>query len=832
MTNGGMAVNGLYSEIDGQLFAWLGKFLIKWGKPFDMNTLNPFQGMGSVFVPVNSWWNPGAIALGLPNSNLINYILSYSAYWLEIFFATYLLAKTIGLNKIESILTAELFVLLIFPPFSNYFNTSPLFSLVPVFAHLLALLCIMIIAYVKLGEGGVVRNLFLAFFLSFTSFIVILSTGFGLITCIPIYALLAFGFTLQNFDRKHGLWKIGTISLIACSFLIMHGINYYQDTVGYVSSSIGMPKSITFSIPKIFQKHTSIFYGSSNIFSYLHIFALLGGIVGLFYREGKYRTIAISFIIIILLPDVMGFLFENSIISGSINQIGVDYYIWTAYPLYCIFSVILISFFCGLSAKIMNYIITNFPFNMPKRLSSRYFVFHSFFFNYKFLIPFCILPVLTFYIWFVAFSKYPSHIKEPVKTPIVSYLQDKIGLKPGKPFRGTTVAYLASKNSPLRQINFEIVDKSAPFSASHYIMAREYLNIHFHNRHMFTDLWGFNIPTLEEYAHWISIPMYIYFKNMLAEETDVLNTHFLNVYKLDLKSLRAMGVRFIITDKILHEDDLSLVMTEKQENALKNGYVEFKVTFSAKKILEELGNKYKNDIIPSTTFKQEFKENLSKLYPDMLPDTKMAEQYFDSAINSALGIKRNKDQINWSYADIKKIKLYFDLVMFTWMASPPIYLYEIKNPNLATYSPTHIIQVNSSKELFLRMKKTDFSFEKSMIVQDELPKNIVARLVTAKNAEMRFERNSVRIKADSAGWSMLLLPLQYSHCYRLIDMSPTSTGLSTRFVRANLVNGALLFNGKLDVKMNFDFGIGRNTNCRRKDLQDIQFILPLGKKGL
>ena len=91
--HGGAWVYGLYSEVDGQLSAWLSKYLFLWASPFDMTSINPFQGMGSIINPINSWWNPGAFPLILPFSEKINYSLSYSIYWLEIFCAIYFLAE-------------------------------------------------------------------------------------------------------------------------------------------------------------------------------------------------------------------------------------------------------------------------------------------------------------------------------------------------------------------------------------------------------------------------------------------------------------------------------------------------------------------------------------------------------------------------------------------------------------------------------------------------------------------------------------------------------------------------------------------------------------------
>ncbi len=822
ITNGGVTSYGLYSEIDGQGFAWTSKFLVEWGRKLDINTLNPFQGMGSVFLPVNPWWNPGALVMDLPTSHLTNSLISYAIYWAEIFIAIYFLAKTTGLNKIESILASEIFVLYLFPPFSAYFNTIPYFSLAPIYAHLFAIISIITISFVKLGEGSTRRNIFLVFLLIFMTYVIAMVGGFGIIPCFPIYALFVLGFALQKRNRRQLLWQMLTISLIICLFLVTHAYHYYKDTLGYVSASVGTSKKIAFSIPTVWREHTSIFYGSPPLFSYLHVFALLGALVGIFCQRGKYRWIACSFVFIVLMPDTLNFLFANGIVSGSISQINFAYYLWSAYPLYGIFAVILMSFLWHLMAQIMSFAVNKIAKGSSKINS----VFHSFSINYLILLAPFILPALAFYIWFGNFSKSSEHVKEPSRTPIVNYLETQIGLKPGDIFRGTTISYFASKDAPLRQAIIHVIespyDVDPRFSMSHYILSREFLNRRFNNRHMFSDLWNFNIPTLEEYTPWISLPMYVFFGKMLAEKRDILERHFLNVYKLDLKVLRSLGTRFIITDKILNDKDVSLVMVENQQLTKPNdGYIDYNVSTSAGKIFENLINKYSHGTVARADFIREFNDKLAEIYPAMQQDREKTINFLYSAINSALAEK--SDVLIWSQMDLKKIKRYYDIVLFMWMGSPPLYLYEIRNPNLASFSPTKVIQINSADKLFSQMSKPDFSFEQSIIIQNKLPANIVSHLLMANNTQMRYERNAVQVKAESKGWSILLLPLQYSHCFRISNMTASSNDREpVRLIRANLVNGALLFNGNIDVKLKFAFGIGKNVNCRKKDIQDMR----------
>lgn len=819
--DGGAWVFGLYSEVDGQFFAWTSKYLLLWGTPFDMNTLNPFGGMISIFTPVNSWWNPASLPLGLQSSKLINFALSYSIYWLEIFFAIYFLAKITGLNKIEALLAAEIFVLLVFPPFSAHYNSTPLYSLVPVFAHILALMCMLTVFYAHLGTGTIGRNLMFVALFVLTSFLVIMGGGLGFIPCIPIYALLLLGFTLHKFNKQKLLWQIGSVTLVFCLFFLAHCQLYYQGTVGYVAPALVAVKAIAFALPKTLQKHRSIFYGAPPLFSFLNIFALLGSLVGIFYRQGKYKWLAVSFVFIVLLPEVMGFFIENGIISGSISNIGIDYYVWDSYPVYCIAAVIFVSFLWQQLIKLTHFFTTRFSL---EKLNPQ-----SFSFGFLALfIPF-IVPALAIHLWFGSMAKNATPLKEPSRTPIVAYLENQIALVPGGNFKGTTAAYFSSKNSPLRQINGPFYEKNlaeaAHFTEYDYIMSREFLNKRFYNRHMLTDLWNFNIPTLEEYGHWITAPMYVFFKQMLAAKGDNLNGNFLNVYKLDLNVMRALGTRFIISDKVLNYKELTLVTVQNQDfpsSMETTPYVDYKVAMSAKKAFDELlASEFKSDKVSGPDFTSSFMKKLETLHPSMQKDNAKIAGYLENAVTSALGDERR--QSIWTHKELETVRNYYNSIIFTWVASPPLYLYEIKNPNLATFSPTQLIHAGSAGEIFRQMHKPEFSFEKAVVVQDDLPSNIAAHLESAKHSELRFERNTLRVKAESRGWSVLLLPLQYSHCFSLHEKkSPSAEASAARLIRANLIQSALVFKGKTEVKLDFNFGMGKDLNCRQQDIQDMK----------
>jgi len=74
--------------------------------------------------------------------------------------------------------------------------------------------------------------------------------------------------------------------------------------------------------------------------------------------------------------------------------------------------------------------------------------------------------------------------------------------------------------------------------------------------------------------------------------------------------------------------------------------------------------------------------------------------------------------------------------------------------------------------------------------------------------------------ASSPGTSTLLLPVQFSHCFRLVG-DPTQ---DVRMLRANLIHTLLIFRGELDVRLKWEFSFWRNSHCRWEDAEDARTL--------
>ena len=130
----------LYTPMDGEWAKWNVEAILHFGKIFDLSPYSMLAGMGSMYFPNLPWLNPGALALALPLDDNARSIASYAIYAAELAVSIVLLARVIGFSWLMATAAAQLYLYLLFPPFSEVFQIYDWFSLAPYYAHLQAVL--------------------------------------------------------------------------------------------------------------------------------------------------------------------------------------------------------------------------------------------------------------------------------------------------------------------------------------------------------------------------------------------------------------------------------------------------------------------------------------------------------------------------------------------------------------------------------------------------------------------------------------------------------------------------------------------------------------------
>jgi hypothetical protein len=138
------------------------------------------------------------------------------------------------------------------------------------------------------------------------------------------------------------------------------------------------------------------------------------------------------------------------------------------------------------------------------------------------------------------------------------------------------------------------------------------------------------------------------------------------------------------------------------------------------------------------------------------------------------------------------------------------YVYELPNPNVGDYSPTQIATAQSAAEIIAKIKASDFDFTRQAV----LSAPIEAPLVSARDMRLSRIRGGLHVSGQSDRTSLVVLPLQFSNCLRALDGR-------VRFVRANLLMAGMIFSGRIDTDIVFDYGLF-SPSCRWADLADFK----------
>jgi hypothetical protein len=146
-----------------------------------------------------------------------------------------------------------------------------------------------------------------------------------------------------------------------------------------------------------------------------------------------------------------------------------------------------------------------------------------------------------------------------------------------------------------------------------------------------------------------------------------------------------------------------------------------------------------------------------------------------------------------------------------------IKVWELSNPNLMTYSPTEVQVLQSWPAALTLISNPAFDPSSSVILDNDAPQSGPFR--SAKTLEAYFIPNGFHIRVESAGPSILLLPIQYSHCYRV-------TQGRAQIVRANIAMTALFIEGDSEIEAKLTFGPFGRSSCRRRDLDTLDGRLP------
>jgi hypothetical protein len=146
----------------------------------------------------------------------------------------------------------------------------------------------------------------------------------------------------------------------------------------------------------------------------------------------------------------------------------------------------------------------------------------------------------------------------------------------------------------------------------------------------------------------------------------------------------------------------------------------------------------------------------------------------------------------------------------------PLLVYEISDPNLGNYSPMELLRLGTASQIVAEMSRPDFPFRNKAIVA---PDESLPELTAAERGELFFEPGGFRVRAASKGWSLVVLPVQFSNALEVTGAAGSEAD-KVRLLRVNLLQTGILFRGDVHVKIAHRFGIFRGVGGRLADIRD------------
>ena len=148
-----------------------------------------------------------------------------------------------------------------------------------------------------------------------------------------------------------------------------------------------------------------------------------------------------------------------------------------------------------------------------------------------------------------------------------------------------------------------------------------------------------------------------------------------------------------------------------------------------------------------------------------------------------------------------------------------LFLYELERPNLGDFSPTKTVLAPDARAILAALSSAGFDPEREVVVA----RSLHGTLVPATAASLYVEIDRLHLQAASDGTSVLVLPLEFSHCL-LVEGADGEQASRPRLFRANLMQTGVIFGGRLNVWLRYFAGPLRNSGCRLADAREMESL--------
>jgi hypothetical protein len=148
-------------------------------------------------------------------------------------------------------------------------------------------------------------------------------------------------------------------------------------------------------------------------------------------------------------------------------------------------------------------------------------------------------------------------------------------------------------------------------------------------------------------------------------------------------------------------------------------------------------------------------------------------------------------------------------------------LIELSKPNLATYSPTSVETRRDLSSMLDFVVDDSIDLSERAVAQEQVP----GPLTPVRSVALSMAGKDLRVVADSDGRSLIVVPLEFSHCLELIETPAGQESGATALRIDGLLTG-IAFAHHIDAVLSFRIGPLHNPTCRWADYRDLKALLP------
>jgi hypothetical protein len=146
-------------------------------------------------------------------------------------------------------------------------------------------------------------------------------------------------------------------------------------------------------------------------------------------------------------------------------------------------------------------------------------------------------------------------------------------------------------------------------------------------------------------------------------------------------------------------------------------------------------------------------------------------------------------------------------------------IFGIDSPNLFVYSPTRVLSARDAGQGVVALQQGDMDPRTSAVVIG--PVALPMSLAPVDHASAIAISGGWKVHAVGRGSHMLLMPVQFSHCW---EVAVEAGDQHAHLIRANVAMTALIFENEVTAAIRYRFQAPNKLSCRRADYEEDQRI--------